>query len=62
MVEFLTINCNAQFKVLILIIAQYKSINYYSLKIIMTMITKILKRRRYSMEKKMVKVSVLVLF
>ena len=28
-VEFLAFNCNAQLKILILIIAQYKSINYY---------------------------------
>ena len=27
--EFLTFNCDAQLKILILIIAQYKSINYY---------------------------------
>ena len=27
-VEFLTFNCNKQLKILILIIAQYKSINY----------------------------------
>ena len=27
-VEFLTFNCNAQLKILISIIAQYKSINY----------------------------------
>ena len=29
-VEFLTFNCNAQLKILISIIAQYKSINYYN--------------------------------
>ena len=28
-VVFLAFNCNAQMKILILIIAQYKSINYY---------------------------------
>ena len=28
-VEFLTFNCNAQLKILISIIVQYKSINYY---------------------------------
>ena len=44
-VEFLAFNCNAQLKVLILIIAQNKSINYYIIIIIITII--IIKSKGY---------------